>query len=187
MTTHFTGSSICSRGIHCRAPISACPAFSRTYDRCTVLIPFATRPAHPMYWRFTPAVAWPAFSCPVSSIATITRPARRFPRRAASSSPVTANRRTTAIAASVSQAAWLSSRWVLSGVLSPACRAMPHPFTRGSSPASAATYLRACSHGSGRAKHGRSSPSRSSRFRSASPAPILTAAAASDFVLVTQA
>ena len=48
----------------------------------------------------------------------------------------------------------------------------------------AETYLPACSHGSGRAKHGRSSPSSSSRFRP-SPAPILTAAAASDFVVVT--
>jgi hypothetical protein len=49
------------------------------------------------------------------------------------------------------------------------------------------TYFPACSHGSVRAKHGRSSPTSSFRFRSASPAPILTAAAASDFVLVTQA
>ena len=86
MTRDFTGSSMCSRGIHCRAPISACPVPSRTYDRCTVLIPLATRPAHPRYWRLTPAVASPAFSCPVSSIAPITIPPRR-PRRAAASSP----------------------------------------------------------------------------------------------------
>ena len=64
---------------------------------------------------------------------------------------------------------------------------MLHPFRSGSSLITAATYLPACSHGSVRAKHGRSSPSSSARFRSASPAPILTAAAASDFVLVTQA
>ena len=70
-----------------------------------MLIPLATSPAHPRYCRFTPAVASPAFSCPVSSIAPITRPPRRFPRRAASSSPATANRRTTAIAANVSQLA----------------------------------------------------------------------------------
>ena len=151
-----------------------------------MLIPLATRPAQPMYWRFTPAVASPAFSCPVSSTAPVTRPRRCFRRRAASSSPAAANRRTTLIAAEVSQAAWFSSRWVLSGVRSPACRAMLHPFTRGSSPASADTYLPACSHGSVRAKHGRSSPSSSARFRSASAAPILTAAAASDLVLVTQ-
>ena len=48
-----------SAGIRCRAPMSAWPVFSRTQDKCTVLMPFATRPAHPMYWRFTPAVAWP--------------------------------------------------------------------------------------------------------------------------------
>ena len=30
MSSDFTGSSMCSRGIHCRAPISACPALSRT-------------------------------------------------------------------------------------------------------------------------------------------------------------
>ena len=104
MSRDFTGSSICSRGIHCRAPISACPVFSRTYDRCTVLIPLATRPAHPRYCRFTPAVASPAFSCPVSSIAPITIPARRR-RRAASARPAAANRRTTLIAAAVSQLA----------------------------------------------------------------------------------
>jgi hypothetical protein len=41
----------------------------------------------------------------------------------------------------------------------------------------AAAYLPACSHGSTRAKHGRSSSSSSLRFRRASAAPILTAAA----------
>ena len=145
-------------------------------------MPFATRPAHPRYWRFTPAVACPAFSCPVSSIAPITIPPRR---RAAASRPVTANRRTTLIAAKVSQLAWFSSRWVLSGVRSPPCGRTP-PIHPGQPLTSADTYLPACSHGSVRAKHGRSNPSSSSRFRSASPAPILTAAAASDCVLVTQ-
>ena len=47
MTWDFTGSPMCSRGIHCRAAISACPASSRTYARCTVVIPLATRPAQP--------------------------------------------------------------------------------------------------------------------------------------------
>ncbi len=46
-----------ARGIHCRAPISACPVRSRTYARCTVVIPFATLPTHPRYCRLTPAVA----------------------------------------------------------------------------------------------------------------------------------
>jgi hypothetical protein len=43
----FTGSPACPRGIHCRAAIRACPVFSRTYARCTVVIPLATFPAHP--------------------------------------------------------------------------------------------------------------------------------------------
>ncbi len=47
MTSDFTGSSMCSAGIHCRAPISAWPVRSRTYDRCTAVIPLATLPAHP--------------------------------------------------------------------------------------------------------------------------------------------
>jgi hypothetical protein len=47
MTRDLTGSSMCSCGIDCRAPTSACPVLARTYDRWTVLIPFATRPAHP--------------------------------------------------------------------------------------------------------------------------------------------
>jgi hypothetical protein len=132
-----------------------------------VLIPLATLPAHPRYWRLTPAVASPAFSCPVSSIAPITSPPRR-PRRAASSRPFTANRRTTLIAAEVSHLAWFSSRCARSGVRSRPCRAILHPFTLGNSPAGADTYLPACSHGSVRAKHGRSSPSSSSRSRSAS-------------------
>ena len=51
-----TGPAMCSAGIHCRNPISACPVFSRTYDRCTVLIPFANPSAQPMCWRLTPAV-----------------------------------------------------------------------------------------------------------------------------------
>jgi hypothetical protein len=103
MTRDRPGSPICSRGIHCRAPISACPVLSRTQDRCTVVIPLATFPAHPRYWRLTPAVAAPAFSCPVSSITPITRPRRRRFRRAASSRPAAANRRTALIAAEVSQ------------------------------------------------------------------------------------
>ena len=68
MTSDFTGSSMCSRAIHCRAPISECPVFSRTSDTGTVLIPFATRSAQPMYWRFIPggrlaAFSWPGCAC----------------------------------------------------------------------------------------------------------------------------
>jgi hypothetical protein len=150
-----------------------------------VLIPFATRPAPPMYCRFTPAVASPAFSCPVSSSAPITMPPQRPLRLAASSRPATANRRTPLIAANVSQAARLSNRCVRSGVRSPACWAIVHPFRFGISLTSADTYLPACSHVPVRAKHGLSRPSRSPRFRHASPAPILAAAAAFDPVVVT--
>jgi len=46
-------------------------------------------------------------------------------------------------------------------------------------------YLPACRHGSARAKHGRSKPSNSPRFRAPSRAPILAAAAASGFVVFT--
>jgi hypothetical protein len=84
-----------------------------------------------------------------------------------------------------------SSRGSAAAVSGPASGpAMPGdapPVHRGNSLTSADTYFPACSHGSVRAKHGRCSHSSSFRFRSASPAPILTAAAASDFVLVTQA
>ena len=70
-----------------------------------MLIPLATRPAQPMYWRFTPAVAVPCFSCPVSSSTPAASPPCLRPRRAASSSPATANRRTALIAPRVSQLA----------------------------------------------------------------------------------
>jgi len=65
----------------------------------------------PQVLPLTPAVAHPCFCWLVSPIAPI-RSARRPPwRRAASSSPATTNRRTTPIAAKVSQTARLSSRW----------------------------------------------------------------------------
>ena len=165
--------------------MSAGPAYSRTYARCTVLIPLATLPAQPRYWRCTPAVAVPVFSWPVSSSAPITRPPFRPPRRAASSSPATANRRTTPIAANVSHTARLSSRCARSGARSPACSAIVHPLRFGSPLTSAPTYLPACSHGSVRAKHGPSATSSSRRFRAPRRAPILAAAAASDFAVLT--
>ena len=56
MTTDVTGSQICRAAIHSRAPISACPVPSRTYDRCTVLLPLATLPTQP---RYCPREAWP--------------------------------------------------------------------------------------------------------------------------------
>ena len=69
-----------------------------------MLIPFATRPAHPMYWRLTPAVASPGLLLP----GLVDRPDHQPappPARAVPppSSPATANRRTTLIAAQASQ------------------------------------------------------------------------------------
>jgi hypothetical protein len=182
-----TGSPMWAAGIHSRAPISACPVPSRAYVRCTVLIPLATLPTHPRYCLFTPAVQVPALTWPVSSTAPTARPRRHQVLRAASSSPATANRRTTPIAAKVSQTARLSSRCVRSGVWSPARSAIVHPFCLRRSHITAAAYLPACSHGSVRAKHGRSSPSSSARFRRPSAAPILAAAAAFDSVVFTNA
>jgi hypothetical protein len=130
-------------------------------------------------------LAVPCFSWPVSSSAPITRPRRRPELRAASSRPATANRRTTPIAATVSHTARFSSRWVLSGARSPACSASVQPLRFGTPLTSALTYLPACSHGSGRAKHGPSRHSSSLRFRAPRRAPILAAAAASDSVVLT--
>jgi hypothetical protein len=69
----------------------------------------------------------------------------------------------------------------------PARSAIVHPFRLRRSLITAAAYLPACSHGSVRAKHGRSSSSSSARFRRASAAPILAAAAAFGFVVFTNA
>jgi hypothetical protein len=138
-----------------------------------------------MYWRFTPAVASPAFSCPVSSIAAITRPPRRRLRRAASASPEAAKRRTSPIAASVSHDARFSSRCIRSGDRSPACEAIVQPFRLGSSLTSADMYFPACCHVSVRAKQPLSAPISSARLRSACPAPTLAAAAACDSFVLT--
>jgi hypothetical protein len=126
-----TRSLMCSSGIHCRNQASTCPVPSRIQAACTLLILFSTLPAHPMCWRFTPAVHSPFFSCPVSSSARILcRPFRRPCLRAAASSPSAPNLRTTPIAADASHDAWLSSPCVLSGVLSPANFAILQPFAR---------------------------------------------------------
>jgi hypothetical protein len=75
----------------------------------------------------------------------------------------------------------------LSGARSPARAAIVHPLRLGTWLITAAAYLPACSHGSVRAKHGRSNSSSSARFRRASAAPILAAAAAFDSVVLTNA
>ena len=152
-----------------------------------MLIPLATLPTQPRYCLLTPAVRSPALTCPVSSMAPTARPRRRPVLRAASSSPATANRRTTPIAAVVSHTARLSSRWVLSGARSPACAAIVHPFRLGIWLVTAAVYFPACSHGPVRAKHGLSRSSSSLRVWRASAALILAAAAALGFVVLTNA
>jgi hypothetical protein len=85
----------------------------------------------------------------------------------------------------VSHDARLSNRCIRSGLRSPACSAIVHPFRFGISLASADTYLPACCQVCVRAKHGRSRSSSSARFRLARPAPILTAAAAFDSFVLT--
>ena len=123
-----------------------------------------------MYCRFTPDVAVPCFSWPVSSSApTVIR--RRRDRRAASSSPAAAYLLTWLIAAASSHDARFSSRCDRSGVRSPACSATDQPFRDGRSLASADTYLPACSHVCVRAKHDRSRPIRTDRSRTALPGP----------------
>ena len=105
-----------------------------------MLIPFATRPAQPMYCRFTPAVEEPCFPWPVSSSApTVIR--RRRERRAAASSPAAAYRLTWLIAAASSHEARFSSRWALAGDKSPACSAAVQPFRDGSSLTNAFRYF----------------------------------------------
>jgi hypothetical protein len=134
-----------------------------------------------------PRSGLPFLSCPDSSSAPIRRPARRPDRRAASSGPDTANRRTTPITANVSQQARFSSRCVRSGARSPTCWAMLQPFRLGRPLLTAPTYFRACSRGSTRANDGLISASSSARFRRPSPAHKLTAAAAFDPVVFTNA
>ena len=73
----------------------------------------------------------PCLTWLVSSIAATARPRRGPRRRAASSSPATANRRTTPIAAKASHLARLSSRCVRCGVRSPARCAIVHPLRSG--------------------------------------------------------
>ena len=151
-----------------------------------MLIPFSTRPAHPMCWRLTPAVASPFFCCPVSSSAPITSfPRLRPALRAASSSPATANRRICPIAPASSHTARFSSRCVRFGVRSPTCSAMVQPFRLGISLVTARMYLHACTNGSIRPKHERSRSVSSPSFCPANRAPILAAAAACDPVVLT--
>jgi hypothetical protein len=79
----------------------------------------------------------------------------------------------------------LCERFAAPGARSPACAAMVHPLRLGIWLITAPAYLPACSHGSVRAKHGRSRSSSSARFRRASAAPILAAAAAFGFAVLT--
>ena len=88
-------------------------------------------------------------------------------------------RRTWLIAASVSHDARFSSR-VRSGVRSPACSAIVHPFRFGRSLTAQTRTFLACCHVSVRANHGLSAPISSARSRTARPTPIRAAAAAFD-------
>jgi hypothetical protein len=185
MTRRLTGSSRCSRdplpGGDQRVPRArACVGQVDRGD------PVGHLPGAAEIVALDPGGALTLLDLAGLSIAATARP-RRPPGRAAWSSPATANRRTAFIAAAASQTARLSSRCIRSGARSPARSASVQPLRRGRSLISAAAYLPACSHGPTRAKHGRSSSSSSACFRRPSPAPILTAAAASGFVVFTNA
>ena len=137
-------------------------AHAREVDRAD---PVGDPARQPRYWRWTPAVAAPCFSWPVSFRA-------RSPGRAGGRSgglpspgPATENRRTTPHMAKVSHEAQLRSRCVRSGARSPTCSTIVQPSRLGRPLASVLTYLPACSHGSGRAKHDLSRHSSSLRFR----------------------
>ena len=126
-----------------------------------------------MYWRFTPAVELPFFSCPVSSSAATASSPAGGARCSAT------NRRITPIAVVVSHTASLSSRCIRSGVRSPACSASVQEFLRGRSLINPMTYLRACCSGSTRAKQRLNRPCSSPRFSCVSVASTMAAAAAS--------
>jgi hypothetical protein len=186
MTRDLTGSAMCSAGIHWRAPISACPVPLPHVGQVHGVDAVGHLPRASQVLAFDPA------SGLVGLFLTglIDRPDHQAAAAPAAPGcflqpghrkPAHHGHRGEGIPARVVQQPLRGS-----GVRSPPRRAMLHPFTRGSSPTSADTYLPACSHGSVRAKHGRSRPRSSSRFRSASPAPMLTGAAASVLVLVTQ-
>lgn len=131
--------------------------------------PLAIRPAQPMYSRCAPEVALPDFSCPDSSKVATTS--------GWSPSCSTTNRRTTPLAVSWSHTASFSSRCVRSGVASPTCSAICHPFLRGTSASNAPRYLPACSYGSDRAKHDSSRPCSSTRLDAARRPSTMAAAA----------
>ena len=184
MTSDVTGSSICSRGIHCRAPTSACPVFSRTQRQVHRVDPVRHPARAPHVLAFHPGGRLARLLLP----GLVDRPDHQPAPPAAPRGllqAAAANRRTSLIAASVSHDARFSSRCIRSGVRSPACSAIVHPFRLGSSLTSADTYFPACCHVSVRAKHARSAPISSARFRAASPAPILAAAAAFDSFVLT--
>ena len=185
VTSDFTGSSTCSRGIHCRAPTSAWPGLLPDVGQVHGVDPVRdpARAAHVLALH-------PGRRGALLLLARLVqRPDRQPPAPAtggaASSSPATAYLLTWLIAAVSSHDARFSSRCVRSGVRSPACSATDHPFRDGSSLASAYTYFPACCHVCVRAKHDRSAPISADRSRTASPAPILAAAAAFDSFVLT--
>ena len=147
-----------------------------------MLIPFATRPAQPMYCRFTPAVE----DALLLLARLVQRPDRHPPAARPAGRRVQPGRR---VLPDLAHRRGLVPRGPvqqplrLAGDRSPACSPIVQPFRDGRSLASAFMYFPACSHVCVRAKHDRSSPIRADLSRSARRAPILAAAAAlSSFV-----
>ena len=108
MTADVTGSPMWAAGIHSRAP-PARPGALPHIRQVHGIDPVGHLAHAAQVLPFEPAVRVRALTCLVSSIAPTARP-RRWPvLRAASSSPATANLRTTPIAAQGSWTARLST------------------------------------------------------------------------------
>ena len=146
MTSDVTGSSMCSRGDPLPGADQRVPGLLPHIGQVHRVDPVRHPARAPHVLPLHPGRGLAGLLLPglVDRPDHQAAPAR--PRRAASSRPATANRRTSLIAANVSHAARFSSRCVRSGVRSPACWAIVHPFRLGSSLTSADTYLPACSH-----------------------------------------
>jgi hypothetical protein len=148
---------MCSRGIQCRATGQRVPSLLSDIGQVHCLDPVHHAAPAPHVLAFHPG-GRPCRSSPAWSRQSPRSPA--CPAAAGGGSErlspgrLPRTRRTSLIAASVSQDARSSSRCVRSRMRSPACWAIVYPFRFGNSLTSADTYLLTCCHVSGRAKYG---------------------------------